>query len=465
MKIIRIVFPLILITLASCSDQILEESQDPSSETESGWITTNGLNAQLEVENAIKTRYQGFTVTIPQVLVWINPNMATEWREASEVAIFRWNQQLEKIKFGLTTNRSAADIEILYDSQETEAAFSSSVPLDGNILTSSPSSQFPSNGQPVRKLWINPDFNQCSSGQTTDIRVAGVQHILGINIGFVNINNTNEGIEVPGVPDNPNSIFAFNRACDRNRDFSAQDIQAIKVLYGADEYLPGDWNGSSTNRDDVAFRIGNRINIDIDLDGDIDISFTYGTGNLEDQYLVGDWNGDGRDDIAIRRGNLIAMGFDLNGSAEFSFRYGFGNGEDDYLSGDFNGDGVDDIAVRRGNQIIVTYDFNSGGPLTVFRYGLGNSEDDYLTGDWNGNGTDGIAIRRGRLIAYSNDLNGTAEGSFNFGGGDDDFQYFTGDFDGDGQDDIASVNNGTFSASTNLNTSPEITVNLGTGLK
>ncbi len=463
MKFLTYSLALLVAVMTSCSDQFDNDQVEVSANNST--ISTKDLNAQTNVTNAIRTRYRGFTVTIPEVLVWIHPNMVTQWRDASETAITRWNQQLEKIKFVLTTNRNAADMEILYDAQESESAFSSFVPLPDNILTSSPSSQFSSNGQPVRKLWINPDFNRCPAGQTTDIRVAAVQHILGLNIGFVNI-NTNEGVQVPGgIPDNPNSIFAFDRACDRFRDFTAQDIQAIKVLYGADEYLPGDWNGSSTNRDDVAFRIGNRINIDIDLDGDVDISFAYGRGNLEDQYLVGDWNGDGRDDIAIRRGNLIAMGFDLNGTAEFSFRYGFGNGEDDYLAGDFNGDGIDDIAVRRGNQIIITYDFNSGGPLTVFRYGRGNAEDDYLTGDWNGDGTDGIAIRRGRLIAYSNDLNGTAEGNFNFGGGNTDFQYFTGDFDGDGQDDIASVNNGTFSSSTNLNTSPEITVSLGTNLR
>jgi hypothetical protein len=47
--------------------------------------------------------------------------------------------------------------------------------------------------------------------------------------------------------------------------------------------------------------------------------------SIEDQYLVGDWDGDGRDNIAVRRhGNQILMDFNFDGSHDREQRYGNG---------------------------------------------------------------------------------------------------------------------------------------------
>jgi hypothetical protein len=34
----------------------------------------------------------------------------------------------------------------------------------------------------------------------------------------------------------------------------------------------------------------------------------------EDQYLVGDWNGDGKDNLAVRRSNWVLMDFNFGWS-------------------------------------------------------------------------------------------------------------------------------------------------------
>jgi len=93
----------------------------------------------------------------------------------------------------------------------------------------------------------------------------------------------------------------------------------------------------------------------------------YGTGvgsvnpiiPKEDQYLVGDWNGDGKGNIAVRRGYGIWMDYNFDGQADRIQYYGNGNSEDQYLVGDWNGDGKDNIAVRRGNQIWMDYNFDA----------------------------------------------------------------------------------------------------------
>ena len=79
----------------------------------------------------------------------------------------------------------------------------------------------------------------------------------------------------------------------------------------------------------------------------------------EDQYLVGDWDGDGKDNIAVRRGSRILMDFNYDGAHDREQSYGQGNGEDQYLVGDWDGDGKDNIAVRRGSRILM--DFNYDG--------------------------------------------------------------------------------------------------------
>jgi hypothetical protein len=50
--------------------------------------------------------------------------------------------------------------------------------------------------------------------------------------------------------------------------------------------------------------------VDVDRDGKPDESRVYGNGGNEDQYLVGDWNGDELADLAVRRGTLCMMNHD-----------------------------------------------------------------------------------------------------------------------------------------------------------
>ncbi len=162
-----------------------------------------------------------------------------------------------------------------------------------------------------------------------------------------------------------------------------------------DEYLVGDWNGDG--KDNIAVRRGNQILMDFGNGVNSEKTVGYGKGNQEDAYLVGDWNGDGKNNIAVRRGNQILMDFGNGVNSEKTQSYGTGNGEDEYIVGDWNGDGKDNIAVRRGNQIIMDFNFD-GVRDKVVTFGNGNQEDEYLVGDWNGDGKDEIAVRRGRNI-------------------------------------------------------------------
>jgi len=206
-----------------------------------------------------------------------------------------------------------------------------------------------------------------------------------------------------------------------------------------DEYLVGDWDGDGC--DNLAVRRGDTILMDIDFDGQHDIEYRYGLGASEDQYLVGDWDGDGVDEIAVRRGNDILMDEDSDGAHDRVHRFGTGPGEDDYLVAETNNDplGFDDIVVRRRNDFIRDLWPWDGADDGKIRYGF-VGEDQYFFGHWSGAspGTRQLpAVRRGNLILMNANFDGQHNFEQIYGRGDLEDEYLVGDWDGDGFDNVA----------------------------
>ncbi|QDU60973.1 Cysteine-rich secretory protein family protein [Planctomycetes bacterium Pan216] len=136
----------------------------------------------------------------------------------------------------------------------------------------------------------------------------------------------------------------------------------------------------------------------LDINGnhvyDASVDLTVGFGQPGDNFIVGDWNGNGIDKIGIQRGNLFAL--DLDGDLAFTsgvdVAFTFGVAGDKAFAGDFNGDGVDELAIfREGNIIIDTnnnFAFDAGIDQT-FAYGVAAATP--VAGDFDGNGIDQIA--------------------------------------------------------------------------
>ncbi|MFK7905190.1 MAG: FG-GAP repeat domain-containing protein [Chitinophagales bacterium] len=199
------------------------------------------------------------------------------------------------------------------------------------------------------------------------------------------------------------------------------------------QYLVGDWNGDG--KDKPAIRRNNKLLYNFNLDGRHDKEQNFGNGNSERQYLAGDWNGDGKDNIAIRRNGKILYDFNFDGRHDLEQNFGNGNGESQYLVGDWNGDGRDNIAVRRNGKILYDFNFDDRHDLEQ-NYGNGNGENQYLVGDWDGDGRDNIAVRRGNNILLDYNFDGRADRTISFGNGNSESEYLVGDWNGDGKDDI-----------------------------
>ncbi len=194
-----------------------------------------------------------------------------------------------------------------------------------------------------------------------------------------------------------------------------------------DQYLVGDWDGDGI--DTFAVRRRDKIYYQPNLNSTTGVVVSYGNGQSEDEHLVGDWDGDGRDTLAVRRGNQVLYQRNINSTLGIAISFGDGNREDQYLVGDWDGDGKDTLAVRRGNRIYYQPNINSTTGVLV-TFGNGRSEDQYLVGDWDGDGKDSLAVRRNNRLLYQATISSTAGSEIIYGNGRGEREYLVGSFSG-----------------------------------
>jgi subtilisin family serine protease len=205
-------------------------------------------------------------------------------------------------------------------------------------------------------------------------------------------------------------------------------------IHGGDQYLIGDWDGDGISN--LAVRRGGCVYMDTNFDGLHDILQCYGMGWAEDEYLVGDWDGDGRDNLAVRRGGHVLMDTNFDGVHDIDQAYGWGEGEDEYLVGDWDGDGRDNLAVRRGGCVLMDYNYDGTHDQSQC-YGGGWAEDDYLVGDWNGDGRDNLAVRRGGCVLKDTNFDTVHDQLQCYGLANGEDGYLMGDWDGDKIDNLS----------------------------
>ena len=163
-----------------------------------------------------------------------------------------------------------------------------------------------------------------------------------------------------------------------DRDGDGHDVEKDEPFFCFEdapaeaEFLVGDFDGDF--RDDVAYRMNNNIYWTPFLasghDGTVADSTKYGM-KTEDQWAAGRWfYGQTTSSLAVRRGNQQLLNAELDGGHELDFKYGGGAKEDQYLYGDWDGDGRTNVAVRRCNQFLLDVDFDGQHDFQYY-YGWG----------------------------------------------------------------------------------------------
>jgi glucose/arabinose dehydrogenase len=172
--------------------------------------------------------------------------------------------------------------------------------------------------------------------------------------------------------------------------------------------------------------------------GVADIQFTY--GNVGDQVLACDWNGDGIDTPAVvRNGVWYERNTTTGGVADTTF--GYGNIGDTPICGDWNGDGIDTPGLTR-NGVFYLRNTNSTG-VADLTFGYGNTGDTAIVGDWNRDGIATIGVHRGATF-YLRNTNSTGVADLTFAFGASSAVPVAGDWNADGTDTIGVWTGGAF---------------------
>jgi len=229
-------------------------------------------------------------------------------------------------------------------------------------------------------------------------------------------------------------------------ELSEQKWNSLSATGGWENFLVGDFNGDGL--DDITAQADN---------GQWWIASSTGTG-FKNVYggkwnptgwagfYVGDFNGDGFDDIlGEREGGYFWMGRGTTGRFQTSSVGRWTNIDwTDHRIGDFNGDGLDDIAARnlRGQWWIGT---SSGSNLSFTYSGVRWTRTvtwaEIHVGDFNGDGRDDLLGRQEKGQFYLNESTTTGMVSKYYGRWSEaNWMSVVGDFNRDGIDDIAGFN-------------------------
>jgi hypothetical protein len=242
------------------------------------------------------------------------------------------------------------------------------------------------NGFATASLWLEssrPDYVSVTD-PTAGLQGGDLSHV-GCAALFINYLRTQLGFSLNQIVQAAGATLAQTyRGVTNRSDGFARFSNLI-----AEHFPPGSSGGLTTDNPfpltqhwipiRLAVRRGNQIIYQAQFGDTVGVMVSYGNGPSEDQYLVGDWTGDGKAKLAVRRGNQVIYQSHITDTAGTQVAYGNGNSEDQYLVGDWTGDGKAKLAVRRGNQVIYQLHIADTIGVPIF-YGNGNSEDQYLVG-------------------------------------------------------------------------------------
>lgn len=254
---------------------------------------------------------------------------------------------------------------------------------------------------------------------------------------------------------------------DMVRNFYGLSMQRWATRQGgfwdAQKWVVGDFNGDGVQDLANIFNDGGQASIDVHLsngsNGFSHQRWATRQGGFWDaqKWVAGDFNGDGKDDLAKVFDDAGQADIDVHVSSGNTFSMqrwvtrqgGYWNNQQ-WVVGDFNGDGADDLAKSfddGGSASIDVHLSNSANSFAMYRWATQSGgfwdAQKWFAGDFNGDGIDDVA-KVFEQSGASIDVHVSSTNSFsiqrwatNQGGYWNAQQWVVGDFNGDGVDDFA----------------------------
>src|SRR5262245_41302759 len=311
------------------------------------------------------------------------------------------------------------------------------------------SSGFPSGGLPFGTINIGDGLAPFAVDTIEHVITHEIGHTIGfrhsdyfnraISCGGAAVNEGDAGVGailIPGTPSGAVVGGSIMNSCFRQvetGEFSATDITALTALYGA--------SSDALRIERWATRQG-------------------GFWDAQ-QWVIGDFNGDGRLDMAnvFNDGGLASIDVHLSTGASFGIarwatRQGGFWDQQKWIAGDFNGDGRADLAnvFNDGGLASIDIHLSTGASVGIARWatrqgGFWDAQK-WSAGDFNGDGRADLAnvFNDGGLASIDVHLStggsvGIARWATRQGGFWDQQKWMAGDFNGDGRVDLANVFN------------------------
>ena len=204
----------------------------------------------------------------------------------------------------------------------------------------------------------------------------------------------------------PNSGVQPN---SRDRMLHERWTTSLGSFWNEQQWLTGDFNGDGKDDMVKVFNEDGEASIEVYLASNGDFTLQrwatrQGGYWNEQQWRVGDFNGDGKDDLVnvFAESGKVSMEVHLAGNGGFALqRWATGQGrywnEQQWRVGDFNGDGKDDMAkaFEDGGKACIDVHLAGNGEFTPQRWATGPgrfwNEQQWRAGDFNGDGKDDMA--------------------------------------------------------------------------
>lgn len=179
-----------------------------------------------------------------------------------------------------------------------------------------------------------------------------------------------DGIKTPGIVRDGQWFLRKTRTVGDDR------LAVDPFIFGRGTDIPivGDWDGNGTDTVGI-YRVSERKFYlrNSNSGGPDNVSYVF--GQVGDSPIVGNWDGSGGDTVGVYRtnpatgaGTFLLRNSHSGGNADVTIN--LGNIHDDPVSGDWNGDGKDTVGVFRDGIWTITDSTTSGSPTTrSFQYG------------------------------------------------------------------------------------------------